>query len=209
MSDSKIISKTGYTTGFRCPYATYLYTTKRHLAAPIENELILINGHEFGQTAASFMEATYEVEFSEDKEKMVEETQKAISEGHKIIAEASFIYNRMFCSVDILLINEDGTITFYEVKSASEVKEINKFDVAFQYEVLTGLGYEVKHAYIMHANGEYYFNIRMDLLRFLRRCLGFTKMMKVLFFLQKNKKRICSSKRYILEILLAVIRELV
>lgn len=158
MSDSKIISKSGYTTGFRCPYATYLYTTKRNLAAPIENELILINGHEFGQKAACFMKATYEVEFSEDKEKMVEETQKAISEGHKIIAEVSFIYNRMFCSVDILVINEDDTITFYEVKSASEVKEINKFDIAFQYEVLTGLGYEVKHAYIMHANNDYYFN---------------------------------------------------
>ena len=160
MSGNKNISKTGYTTGFRCPYATYLYTLERQLVAPIENELILINGHEFGQKAASFMKATYQVEFSENKEKMVEETQKAIGDGHKTIAEASFIYNRMFCSVDILVINEDDTITFYEVKSASEVKEINKFDVAFQYEVLTGLGHEVKHAYIMHANGDYYFNNR-------------------------------------------------
>ncbi|MBR3153030.1 MAG: DUF2779 domain-containing protein [Clostridia bacterium] len=98
------------------------------------------------------------MEFSKDKERMVNETQKAIEAGHKTIAEASFIYNGMFCSVDVLVINDDGTISFYEVKSASEVKEINNLDVAYQYAVLKELGYEIKHAYIMYANSDYYFN---------------------------------------------------
>ena len=56
-----IISKSSYTTGSRCRYATYLNVVKRYLAKPIENELVLISGNEFGEVAAKFMKATYTV----------------------------------------------------------------------------------------------------------------------------------------------------
>lgn len=153
-----MISRSSYTTGFRCRYATYLMVDKPHLAKPIGNELVLISGEEFGKVAAKHMDVTYTVKFSKNKEKMVEDTQKAIVAGHKIIAEASFMSNNMFCSVDILKINDDKTITFYEVKSSSEIKEIHKFDVAFQYELLKSIGYEVKQANLIYANGTYCFD---------------------------------------------------
>ena len=152
-----MISKTGFTTGFMCRYATYMYVLHHELAKPIENELILINGHEFGETAARFMNATYQVKFSYDKKKMVEETQNAIKAGHKTIAEATFIHDGMFCSVDILVINKDSSFTIYEVKSGSEIKEVNKLDIAFQYAVLRGAGYKINKANLMHANGSYCF----------------------------------------------------
>ena len=153
-----ILSKTAYLTGSRCRYASYLYVAHPELAQPVGNELILLNGQEFKATALSFMKATYCVDYSENRNTMVEDTLKAIKAGHKRIGNASFLYNGMFCHTDVLVVNDDESLTFYEVTSGSEVKEKNKLDVAYQYVILTSLGYKVKNAFLMHADGEYSFN---------------------------------------------------
>lgn len=158
MPSSTVISKSSYITGFRCRYATYLNVLNRNLAKSTVNELVCINGHKFNEVAVNFMKATYQVIYSTSKENMVQQTENAINRGHKIIADASFMIDGMFCSADILVINDDESFSIYEVKSETEIKEINKFDLAFQYHILTSLGYKVKSAFLMYANGEYSFN---------------------------------------------------
>ena len=82
-------------------------------------------------------------------------TQQWIEEGVSNIYEATFEYDDVLVMVDILHINEDGTVEIYEVKSSTEVKEIYLHDASIQYYVLNGLGINVKKTSIVHINNKY------------------------------------------------------
>lgn len=74
------------------------------------------------------------------------------------IAEASFKYEDLFCAVDLLVNNKDGTYDIYEVKASTDIKKHLKEylpDVAFQKYVLTRCGITVKNCYILHLNNKY------------------------------------------------------
>ena len=69
-------------------------------------------------------------------------------EKPNIITEASFEYNKNFCSVDILKNDVDG-IEIYEVKSSTSINDIYFDDISYQVYVLLNLGYKVKKASII------------------------------------------------------------
>ena len=83
-----------------------------------------------------------EVPFGDLKE-MIINTTKLIERNEPIIAEASFSYDGLFCSVDILKNLGKNQVEIYEVKSATDIKEININDLAYQVYVLSKLGYKV------------------------------------------------------------------
>lgn len=85
---------------------------------------------------------------------MIEKTQELLKNKPNIITEASFNYDKNFCSVDILKNDIDG-VEIYEVKSSTKVHDIYIDDVSYQYYVLTSLGYNVKKACLVHINSEY------------------------------------------------------
>ena len=79
-------------------------------------ESLFDNGHIVGALAKQRFNVEVDVstqkeDGSQDNVAMLEKTKKCIAEGKKIIAEASFSYNGLFCSVDILKINNDGSYT--------------------------------------------------------------------------------------------------
>ena len=57
--------------------------------------------------------------------------------------------------VDVLHVEEDGSVTLYEVKSSTSVKEIYLHDVSIQYYVLAKLGFRVKSANVVHIDSGY------------------------------------------------------
>lgn len=69
-------------------------------------------------------------------------------------------YQNITVMVDILTIYDD-VVHLYEVKSATEVKEVYVHDASIQYYVLNGLGYFVETISIIHINNSY---IREDAL---------------------------------------------
>ena len=79
-----------------------------------------------------------------------------------VIAEASFSYDGCFCSADILVRKAGRDVELYEVKSAASVKEINFHDAAYQYWVLTNLGWNVKKVSLVHINTQYVKNGELD-----------------------------------------------
>ena len=64
-------------------------------------ESILETGNKVGDLAMSIFGDYSEVGYNEDLTKMLDDTKKLIDDGTKIICEASFSYDGLFCSVDI------------------------------------------------------------------------------------------------------------
>jgi hypothetical protein len=68
----------------------------------VMNEAVLQTGNEVGDLAMGLFGAYVEVPFDRHLQAMIDETNRLIDGGTKIIAEASFSYHGSFCSVDIL-----------------------------------------------------------------------------------------------------------
>lgn len=105
------------------------------------------NGHKVGALAQKFFNVDVDVtttkeDGSLDIIAMVAKTKDYIAKGVEVIAEAAFDFNGLYCAVDILKRNADGSYNIYEVKSSkidpenyriySGVKEKYVADAAYQ-----------------------------------------------------------------------------
>ncbi len=149
------LSKSKYCTAVQCPKILWL---REHLPEEadetVTNEALFETGNQVGDLAMGLFGDFVEVPFGNLSE-MIKTTREFILTGEKVIAEASFSFEGAFCSVDILKNLGDNQVEIYEVKSSSSVKEIHYDDIAFQYYVLTNLGYKVLKACIIHINTSY------------------------------------------------------
>ena len=154
MSDG--LSKSRFCEGVRCPKMLWMEKYAEDRGREIDNSLIFENGHRVGALAQPWYGDFVEVEFDRDnKPKMIAETEELLREGHVNICEASFGYDGLFCRVDVLHRNDDGSFDMIEVKSSTRNKEIYLWDIAFQYYVLKRAGIDVRRAYLMYINKEY------------------------------------------------------
>ena len=150
------ISKSRYCRGIQCPKMVWIDLNKPEEAVSTVNEAVLETGTQVGILAQSIFPDCQVVPFSLNGHEMAEETHKLLEAGANTVAEASFYYEDLFCSVDILHRSEDSEgYDIVEVKSSTGISEIYLEDVAFQYYVLTGAGLKINHAYILHINSTY------------------------------------------------------
>ena len=89
-----------------------------------------------------------------DIRKMVSRTTDAIEEGVENICEAAFLYGNNYCAVDLLHRTENGW-AIYEVKSSTEQKAINLYDVAYQKYVLEACQLNVTSVNLVVLNNQY------------------------------------------------------
>ena len=148
------LSKSKYTKAVQCNKILWLDKYKSDVATPSDNENVLDNGTKVGELAKSLFGEYKDVEFNTDLNKMIEDTKEYLKLDKCIICEASFDYNGNFCSVDILKKNKNN-YEMYEVKSSTEVSDVYKDDISYQYYVLNSLGLNVTKACIVHINSEY------------------------------------------------------
>ena len=148
------LSKSKYCAGIQCPKMLWLRKNKPEIATPIMNQAILDAGNNVGDLAMSMFGNFTEVRFG-DFTQMIATTQELLQAGEAIIAEASFSYDGLFCSVDILKNLGNNTVEIYEVKSSTKVNPVYLDDVAYQYYVLSKLGYNVAKTCIVHINNQY------------------------------------------------------
>lgn len=157
------LSKSKYCSAVQCPKMLWLKKNKPEVFDDsVMNQSILDTGNEVGDLAMGLFGSFIEVPFG-DLGDMINRTKELIDAGEPIIAEASFSYNGLFCSVDILKNLGDGCAEIYEVKSSTSVKDIYIDDAAYQYYVLTKLGYNVKRVCIVHINNQYVRNGELDI----------------------------------------------
>ena len=156
----------------RCNKYAWLDNYKPEEKAPVDEftQSLFDNGHKVGELAKEYFAADVDVTSVDESgylmlSKMIEETEKHMRLGTRVIAEASFAYNGFFCSVDILVRNDDGTYSIYEVKSSKQdkptkknpsgVKEKYVIDAAYQHYVLTQYGIPVDKVYIVMLARDY------------------------------------------------------
>ena len=134
------LSKSKYCNAVQCPKMLWMKKNKpEEFDESVMNRVILDNGSEVGDLAMGLFGEYVEVPFDRDLGKMINKTGELLEAGTSIICEASFAYEELFCSVDILKNLGDNKCELYEVKSSTEIKDIYYHDVAFQYYVLTTL----------------------------------------------------------------------
>ena len=146
--------KTKYCRGVQCPKILWMDNNMPEKAVPTALESVLQTGTEVGDLARSYFGAYESVEFSLDKQKMCRQTEEFLNQGASVIAEASFLYNNCFCSVDILRV-VNGKVQLIEVKSSTEIHDIYYDDMAFQYYILKNCGLPVESIWNMHINNKY------------------------------------------------------
>ena len=132
-------------------------------------EGLIETGKEAGEYARKYIENTFSATRRDDKgniniEAQIEATKFAMEQEYKCIAEASFLYEDLFCAVDLLVKDGDGW-AIYEVKGSSSYKEEHLYDVAFQKYVLCKCGIKVNHTYLMHLNKNYVRKGEIDVLQ--------------------------------------------
>ncbi|MCR4950703.1 MAG: DUF2779 domain-containing protein [Solobacterium sp.] len=160
---SYYLSKSRYVSGLQCPKILWLRKNKPEVFDDsVMNQAVLDTGSEVGDLAMGLFGDYTEVPYG-DLSEMISETKKLLKKREKVICEASFSYNGLFCSVDILKNLGRKNVELYEVKSSTDIHDYYYDDVAFQYYVLKSLGYTVRKVCLVYINKEYVRHGDLDL----------------------------------------------
>ncbi|MBQ8963168.1 MAG: hypothetical protein IJ089_05155 [Clostridia bacterium] len=157
------LSKSRYCSAVQCPKMLWL---KKNMPEAFDdsvvNQAVWDRGRDVGDLAMGLLGDYVEVPYG-DLSGMITKTEELIEAGTPIIAEASFSYDGLFCSVDILKNLGNGRVELVEVKSSTRVSDIYLHDVAYQVYVLTQLGFTVEKACLAHINSDYVRHGALDL----------------------------------------------
>jgi len=161
-----MISKSNYVSYKQCHRQYYLDKHKKNLSQMNGSILRRLDmGKEVGHLASSLFKDLVEVEYNTNKEVMIGDTEEYMDQGQISIAEASFLYEDLFCSVDIL-VKDNDKYDIYEVKSSTSIKKDYLKDIAFQYYVLKQYGLTIRNTYIIYVNKDYIKDGEIDLDKF-------------------------------------------
>ena len=158
MAKRFFISKSTFLKGYQCKKALFFLKHRPDMKPPVsgEQQALFDQGHEVGELAQKLFPGGEDlgVHIPGQFRKNLDETQKLITEGKEVIYEAGFSIDRLHCFLDILVKKEDGYHAF-EVKSSTELKEVNLWDAAFQYYVMKRTGLEVKDFHLILLDNTY------------------------------------------------------
>lgn len=158
------ISKSVYMEGITCPRRAWLSRhQKKEERVSLQAESLMNSGNEIGNAAKSMFGDYVEVEYSDQKQDMINQTLILMAKKEKVIAEASFAADGCYCQADILRNNADGSVSVYEVKGTTKIKPYHLDDMAFQYHVITSAGFKIRNFYHIHINSDYIREEELDL----------------------------------------------
>ncbi len=167
------LSKSNYVSFCQCSKMLWLKINKP------EEEIIsdfdkatMEKGTEVGKIAQKYFNNAVDVTVLTNNKpnllKMIENTQNEITKGSTVICEASFEYDDLFCSVDILKKEKNGW-AIYEVKSSTYDTKVDKKvklyfeDIAFQKYILKNCGINITNTYLMQINKDYVFDGNLNI----------------------------------------------
>lgn len=161
-----IITKSKYVEYIKCSRLSHLkdYFSEHEKTSSFDDELQRV-GIEVGKIARNYFGDYVLVD---DFKNRLQQTNDYLKAGHKVIAEAAFLYNDLFCAVDLLKVEEDG-VEIYEVKSTTNVEKSHIDDVSFQTYVLKKLGYNVKNSYVLCIDKGYVLEDELEINKFFQK----------------------------------------
>ena len=151
------LSKSLYIKGCQCPKALWLKKYRPELADEIsaEQQALFDAGTNVGVLAQQLFPGGVLVPY--DGLSLTEQltmTAKAIADGAQTLYEASFSFDEIFFKADIMRCTPAGW-DLYEVKAATDVKDVYLDDVSLQRYVLSHSGLRLNRAHVVHINNQY------------------------------------------------------
>ena len=161
MKSDPTLSKTQYIKGLQCPLALWFYRNRKDLRPEIDaaTRMRFDAGLEVGALAERYFGHGAKVaENYWEVQKAVQSTKQLIAEGNETIFEATALHptNGVYSRIDIFRkVAQEDKWDLIEVKSSTGEKDYHIDDVAFQYYVFKGAGYEINNCYLMLVNNKY------------------------------------------------------
>lgn len=157
MTTTPFLSKSKYLLGLQCPKLLwYHYNAKDEIPQiSADTQAIFEQGHLVGAYAKRLYPGGIEVaEGIYDYERVTAETQALIARRAPLF-EPAFRYKNVYARADIL--NPVGTDAWelIEVKSSTDVKDINLHDLALQWYAYDGAGLRIERCFLLHINRDY------------------------------------------------------
>lgn len=168
------ISKSKYVAFTNCQKQFWLECHKGELAVYNNaSYTVFRQGHSVGELALELFDSVVDVTTknengSLDHSAMIQKTNINIDKS--AIAEASVGVDGLYCQVDILKNNNDGTYDIYEVKSSGYIKDYYYRDIAFQKFVLEKAGFSINKCFLVHVNKFYVRKGNINPKKFLKVC---------------------------------------
>jgi len=150
----KILTKSKYLNGIQCPKLLWISVNDKNRLPEVDEsqQKLFDEGHIVGDYAKKLFPSGIDIPTS-DFNGSLNETQNLLSRGVPLF-EPSFLIDRLYSRADILEPTKDGW-DIIEVKSSTEVKEVNLQDVAFQKYVYEKAGLKINRCFLMHINNQY------------------------------------------------------
>jgi len=151
------ISKSKFLAGRQCLKLLWTYYNAKHLIPEPDaaQQAIFDQGHEVGDLAKGLYPDGIEVSAGVSDFAQVLQQSLEAAKARKPLFEAGFTYNGGYARVDILNPAGNGQWDIIEVKSSTEVKDVNLIDLAFQAFVYNGAGLKIQHCCLLHINGKF------------------------------------------------------
>jgi len=113
-------------------------------------------GHSFETYAEKLFPNALKLGFRtyNDYNNLPQRTELAFAEAETIL-QGRIEVNNLTCIFDILTKNNDGSYRLIEIKSSTQVKKEQKYDLAFQVYVLEQYGLKISSVSVMHVNNGY------------------------------------------------------
>lgn len=157
------LTKTEYVRGFQCPKMIWLDENKSELAAKTDDSSRKRIWEETQKVAMQYFGSYAEVSKDATEGERLEQTRKFLEEGKSKIANAAFCYDMAFCTVDMLLVQEDK-ISIVHINSSTKTKLKYYDTMAYEYYIVSNaLEKKVEKLTYMHINGKYVREGELDL----------------------------------------------
>ena len=156
-----ILTKSKYILGLECP--RHLWITfnqpEKIRKVTLAEEFKFSEGDKVGQLAKTLFSDGIDLP-AENYSENLQQTKEAMKKG-KPLFEAGFTFENCFSRADIL-VPAGKEWDIIEVKSGTEVKDINVHDVSFQKYVYESNGLKIRKCFLMHLNKEYFRKGKLD-----------------------------------------------
>lgn len=156
-ADRPYVSKSKFLWGSQCKKLLWnAYNAKDQIPEPdATTQAIFDQGHEVGALAKSLYPGGIEVSAGATAFAQVLQQSLEAAKARKPLFEAAFVHGGGFARGDILNPVAKGAWDIIEVKSSTDVKDVNLIDLAFQTFVYSGAGLIIRRCFIMHVDRDY------------------------------------------------------
>lgn len=150
------LSKSKYLNGLQCKKLLwYIYNEPEAIPEPDEaTQAVFDQGHLIGNYAKKLFPTGVEVDHTKSFEEGLRQTKDLISKRITVF-EAALTYKRCYARADILEPVGEDEWDLIEVKSSTELKDVNYSDIGFQYYLYSGAGLKINKCYLMCIDNTY------------------------------------------------------